>query len=99
MRVRFALLAVLLCGVGNAYSACRSDYDCGYGNRCVKPRDGIGLTGICVTPTDQFGNRTFSVPPPSSQPHKVEQCSFDTQCGIGYSCVKQGNQIYGICVK
>jgi hypothetical protein len=96
---QLAIIVALALFSGSAFGACNSDYDCGYGNRCVKAKDDINLSGVCVTPTDKYGNRTFSNPPPSSQPHKVDQCSYDTQCPIGYSCMKRSGQIYGICVK
>lgn len=93
--VAFAVLAV---SAGHSF-ACNNDYDCGYGNKCVKDSRNYSLSGICVTPTDKFGNRDFSIPPPRSEPHSVKGCSFSTECDIGFQCVKRDNEIYGVCVK
>jgi len=91
------LLMLLLNGV--AFAACNSDFDCGFGNKCVKAKGDINITGICVTPTDQFRNKKYNYSAPSPQPQTVRNCSFNTDCGIGFSCVKRSGQIYGICVK
>jgi hypothetical protein len=82
-----------------ASAACNSDFDCGFGKKCVKASGDINITGICVSPSDQFGNKIYDYSTPRSQPHNVGNCSFDTDCGIGFSCVKRSGQIYGICVK
>lgn len=84
---------------GTAFAACYSDFDCGYGNKCVKASRDINLTGVCVTPSDRFGNGRPDYSAPQPQPLKVSGCSFDTECTIGFSCLKRGGQIHGICVK
>lgn len=84
---------------GIASAACNSDFDCGFGKKCVKASGDINITGICVSPSDQFGNKIYDYSTPRSQPHNVGNCSFDTDCDIGFSCVKRSGQIYGICVK
>jgi hypothetical protein len=94
-----AVLGILFLLIGNASAACNSDFDCGFGNKCVKASGDINITGVCVTPSDQFGNKTYDYSPPNSQPQNVGNCSFDTDCGIGFSCMKLSGQIYGICVK
>jgi hypothetical protein len=91
------ILAILLSGT--AIAACNSDFDCGYGNKCVKAKGNFNVTGICVTPSDRFGNKTYKYSAPSSRPQTVRSCSFDTDCGIGFSCMKRSGQIYGICLK
>ena len=88
----------ILCN-GVAIADCYSDFDCGYGNKCVKASGDINITGVCVRPSDQFGNPKPDYSAPQPQPRKVSGCSFDTDCGIGFSCVKRNGQIYGICVK
>lgn len=82
-----------------AIAGCISDVECGVGNKCVKASGDINLSGICVTPIDQSGNRDYSYSPSKIQPQEVGGCSFDTDCGVGFSCVKRSGQLYGICVK
>lgn len=86
-------------GNGIALASCYSDFDCGYGNKCVKASGDINITGVCVRPSDQFGNPKPDYSAPQPQPQKVRGCSFDTDCDIGFSCLKRNGQIYGICVK
>jgi hypothetical protein len=92
-------LVMLLSLIGNASAGCYSDFDCGFGNQCVKASGDINVTGVCVTPSDKFGRKTYEYSTPQSQPRNVGNCSFDTDCNIGFSCMKRSGQIYGICVK
>jgi len=78
-----------------AHAECYSDFNCGYGNKCVKASGDINITGGCIRPSDQFGNPN----PDYSAPQHVRGCSFDTNFGIGFTCLKRNSQIYGICVK
>jgi hypothetical protein len=96
-RILTVASTTLCIGVANA--GCYSDFDCGYGNKCVKASGDINITGVCVRPSDQFGNPKPDYSAPQPQPQKVRGCSFDTDCGIGFSCLKRNGQIYGICVK
>ncbi len=82
--------------------ACNNDYDCGYGNRCIKPSGTYSLTGTCVEPVDQLGNHDYNSNSNwgrSSTPREIDSCQFDTECGIGASCIKKSNALYGFCVK
>jgi len=93
------MLGGLMLASGSALGACYNDFDCGFGNKCVKASGDVNITGVCVTPSDQYGNRSYDYTPPQSRPQNVGNCSFDTDCGIGFSCMKRSGQIYGICVK
>lgn len=90
------ILPVFFVGIVNA--ACYTDYDCGYGNKCVKSSGDYNVTGVCVS-----GSNTYGVTPPGynmgSNPTIVKSCSFDTDCTYGYSCMKRSGQLTGICVK
>jgi hypothetical protein len=81
----------------NAYG-CMSDMQCGFGNQCVKPSDAVGLEGVCVTPTDEYG-----VPAPSysmsPEPHNISGCQFDTDCNPGFSCMKRSGELDGVCLR
>jgi hypothetical protein len=78
---------------------CSSDYQCGFGRQCVKPAGSISLKGVCVAPVDNFGTKIITQPVPSPGPHTVSGCSFTTDCPIGFSCVKQGGHLQGLCIK
>lgn len=93
------MIAGAILGIGAAYAGCYNDFECGYGNKCVKARGDTNITGVCITPSDQFGNNRPDYSPPGPEPRKVRGCSFDTDCDIGFSCLKRDGQIYGICVK
>ena len=93
------IVGLIILLYGFVEGACNSDYDCGYGNKCVKASGDINITGICVTPSDQFGNKKPDYSTPNVRPQNIGNCSFDTDCGVGFSCVKRSGQIYGICVK
>ena len=101
--MRTATMALAIVGAifynGVAFAGCYNDFECGYGNKCVKASRDINITGVCVTPSDQFGNARPDYSAPKPEPQKVRGCSFDTDCGIGFSCLKRNGQIYGICVK
>lgn len=101
MRMTMGMLIALcaLVASGLTLAECYSDFDCGYGNKCVKASGDINITGVCVKPSDQFGNPKQDYSAPQPQPRKVRGCSFDTDCGIGFSCLKRSGQIHGICVK
>ena len=96
--IKRILFLVVLMGSSVGLS-CYSDFDCGYGNKCVKPSGSINLNGTCVTPSDQFGNATPNYNPPNSQPNVIRGCSWDTDCAIGFSCFKRSGELKGICVR
>lgn len=80
--------------------ACYSDYQCGFGNVCVKPEDSYSATGVCITPVDEFGNKDFGARMEQELgPREFEGCSWNTDCGIGFKCLKEAGQLEGICVK
>lgn len=80
--------------------ACYSDYQCGYGNVCVKPEGSYSLQGVCITPVDEFGNKDYGVPMNQEfGPRDIEGCSWNTDCEIGFKCLKEAGQLEGICVK
>ena len=93
-----AIAGAFLCN-GAALAGCYNDFECGYGNKCVKASGDINIHGVCVRPSDQFGNPKPDYSAPQSQPQEIRGCSLDTDCGIGFSCLKRNGQLYGICVK
>lgn len=83
----------------NSFS-CRTDYDCGYGNKCVKPDGSYSLTGTCVVPSNEYGQRDYSNSYNNwgnGQPTNVSSCQFNSDCGYGFKCLKESGQIYGLC--
>ncbi len=99
MQIKYKLVVALFLFSNIASAGCLSDISCGLGNVCVKPEGAIGITGICVTPSDSFGNKTYEYISPSFQPREIPSCSFDLDCGLGFSCVKKNGEMNGICVK
>jgi len=100
MKIASCILLVILYSVPAL--SCNSDYECGYGKHCVKPSGSISLTGTCVTPSDEFGNKDYSADSDWGSGYgakKVKSCSFNTDCAIGFSCMKKSGELYGICVK
>ena len=83
--------------------ACNTDYECGYGNKCVKASGTSGFQGSCVTPTNEYGQRDYNASydnwGSSYGPKEVSSCQFNTDCSIGYRCFKEAGQIYGLCSK
>lgn len=77
-------------------SSCSSDYDCGFGNFCVKPE--LSFNGTCARAVNQFGNPTFTPPRPDSVGPGHGDCAFDTDCSIGFKCVK-GAALKGHCMR
>jgi hypothetical protein len=78
-------------------SGCSSDYECGYGNACVK---GSGaFRGTCARSVNANGLPTFQAPDSSSTGPGVGTCSFDTDCSVGFRCVKSSGGLRGNCFK
>lgn len=94
--MRFLILLVSLYSFGAL--ACLNDYACGYGRKCIKPAGDYSVQGTCVTPVNEYGTQDYSYQP-QGQPTTVKGCQFDTDCGIGASCMKKGGSIYGVCLK
>lgn len=82
-----------------APAGCSSDYDCGFGNVCVKVRQNFSYYGQCYKSVDSNGNPTY--PTQRATIHAINGCQLDTQCNManGYRCVVPSGQVYGICLK
>lgn len=77
---------------------CYSDYDCEYGWKCVK--DQYQMEGICAQKVNKYDLPVNTPPDPNSvMPGKKGDCQFDTNCPIGFECVKGDGQLYGHCFK
>ncbi len=79
-------------------ASCSSDYDCSLNSICVK--EPMSNTGQCLTPVNEFGTpqkqpiqRRFDSHNPNFE--FEGQCSFDLDCGIGFSCDKK----LKVCIK
>lgn len=80
--------------------ACYNDFECGFGNVCVKPSGSYSMTGICITPVNEFGNKDYTGRQRQEiGPKEIEGCSWNTDCKIGFKCLKEAGQLKGICVK
>jgi hypothetical protein len=77
---------------------CTSDYQCGIGHRCMK--DSYSLNGVCAKVVDQYGvPQPGAMPRPDSVGVGQGTCSFDTQCPIGFRCVKTSGGLRGNCMR
>lgn len=73
---------------------CTSDFDCGYGNTCVKERFTSG--GVCMKSVDNSGRRVYNTPTADSIGVRTsEGCRLNTDCPVGFSC----DETYRACVK
>lgn len=82
-----------------APAGCSSDYDCGFGNVCVKVRQNYNYYGQCYKSVDSNGNPTY--PTQQATIHAINGCQMDSQCNManGYRCVIPNGQVYGVCWK
>lgn len=95
--MKYYILALLMSAPA---FACNSDYDCGYGKSCVKPEGSYKLKGVCVQPVNEYGQKeTPSNWGGSYGAQETAGCSFNTDCDIGFKCVKQRGDLEGLCVK
>lgn len=95
-----ATAAVLACALsaGTAAHGCSFDTDCAVGSACVKARG--DLYGVCMG-GDRPGNRFDRAPvedPLDLDGTFGDTCSFDTDCGVGNSCLKERGRLRGVCV-
>lgn len=80
-------------------SRCRSDFECGIGRVCVKPP--YSYTGTCAIPVNEYGTpvpgvlRHDSIGPGEPK----GQCSWDSDCPVGFRCTKANGQLYGHCMR
>lgn len=92
------ILVMVMMLVNSISYACQTDYDCGYGNLCVKAEGDYSSAGVCAKTTDGHGNKTYS---PSwgnnSKPKDVGGCQYDSDCGYGSTCKKRGYSTHGVC--
>jgi len=81
----------------NEARACRLQTDCKPGSECVKPEGSV--YGMCVGGLSP-GNSNDRQPVESPRdPNGTvgNTCVFNTDCGPGSACVKNG--LYGVCVR
>jgi hypothetical protein len=77
-------------------SECSNDYQCGYGNVCVKSN--YSMSGVCMRAVNSYGVPTYQAPAPESVEVKTPSstdCRFSTDCPIGFACDSNS----GACVR
>ncbi|MFQ6002775.1 MAG: hypothetical protein ACE5KJ_03430 [Candidatus Zixiibacteriota bacterium] len=72
---------------------CYSNANCDIGERCFKAD--YNITGCCGRPVDKYG--VWQYVPYTTR--KIPGCMFNTDCPIGFKCVKQAGQSRGVCIK
>lgn len=95
---RLSILSFSVFSLGS-WAGCYNDFQCTYGQKCVKPEGSYSLQGLCVIPVDSAGFQDYTPKPIANQPQEVSRCSFNTDCSLGDSCIKRAGELYGICVK
>lgn len=96
--LRKILLVFIFCLPSLSYG-CLNDFDCGAGEQCVQPDNASNLTqGICITPTENGVPQPY-VPDGSAMPHQTQGCDFNTDCALGYSCIKRPGELDGVCAR
>jgi hypothetical protein len=68
-------------------STCSSDYDCGFGNRCVKPN--FSSQGTCMRSVNEYGGPSTDAPRPESVMPKFpnqQDCTTFADCPMGFHC-------------
>jgi len=98
-QMKFAMMLTLTAlFLPAAIFACSFDTDCNPGSKCAKASGSI--YGVCLGGISP-GNNNDSQPVQSPlDPNKTygNTCSFDTDCGQGSQCIKQGG-IKGVCMR
>lgn len=75
---------------------CSSDFQCPFGNVCVKPN--FSSTGTCMRSVNEFGGATYNMPRLDSVGPKLPNptdCNYTMSCPIGFRC----DFASGTCVK
>ena len=92
------LVLVLNISIITTVRACSFDTDCEPGSKCLKKSGSI--YGVCVggiSPGNSNDRRPVYSPRDINGTYG-NTCSFNTDCGPGYVCVKSGG-IYGTCMR
>ena len=99
MNILIAIIGLLFTSI--SYGACFNDYNCGYGQRCVKT-NAYG-TGLCVKIKNEYGldsiKQNYDNYGRTGNGKVVSGCMFTTDCAYGYTCYKKAGHIRGLCLK
>ena len=82
-KIIFSIFMLLVPAI--LWAGCTSDFDCGFGQKCVKAP--YSMSGQCMEEVDRYGTKQYNPPNTNSFGTKSEgSCRFDTDCPIGFSC-------------
>ncbi len=66
--------------------SCSSDFDCGFGNVCVKRP--YSFSGFCARAVDDTDTPTYQAPRGDSIGPGQRECYFSTECPFGFTCAE-----------
>jgi len=86
---------LLIISLSTIAMCCSNDYQCSYGNKCVKSP--YSMQGTCMEVVNEYGMKDYSYTP-SSESMNIKtkgDCDYDTDCAIGFKCSNK----YKVCIK
>ena len=82
MKTTFILIAILVLSI--ECFACRSDYDCSYGGKCVATTGGYSAEGICVATQERQVQSDTSMYQKSNQINYADEVRKGQMLGNPY---------------
>ena len=93
------ILVALLLVSSSAYAGtCSSDFNCTYGQKCVK--DAFKIEGTCMDVVNNFKVKQFVAPEIDSIKMKTSGCTTNYDCESNEQCYKNSSASFrGTCIR